>query len=294
MTKEELIQKITPYVTAYVPTFCIDYIEIPAPTVEAAYTRYTYRIPEQENIWEAYLIIYRRLRTLVDTPFKLDSYRGANVEDKRQWEILREALANLCMHTDHFSPIRSCIHAFTDKIEFMNAGNLPMQADQMARTFYSSLRNPTIAKLFRFANISENVGFGMGKLFSWKEITGNDVTFESNRNIVSICFYLKNNPDKSPLKQETTTTIPDLKDQQEKLGIKLGVNHSVNHSVSLEENKQSILLLVNFYPQITRINIAKILDITISTIDYHIRWLRKNGLLERVGADKNGYWKIKI
>lgn len=294
MTKEELIQKITPYVTAYVPTFCIDYIEIPAPTVEAAYTRYTYRIPEQENIWEAYLIIYRRLRTLVDTPFKLDSYRGANVEDKRQWDILREALANLCMHTDHFSPIRSCIHAFTDKIEFMNAGNLPMQADQMARTFYSSLRNPTIAKLFRFANISENVGFGMGKLFSWKEITGNDVTFESNRNIVSICFYLKNNPDKSPLKQETTTTIPDLKDQQEKLGIKLGVNHSVNHSVSLEENKQSILLLVNFYPQITRINIAKILGITISTIDYHIRWLRKNGLLERVGADKNGYWKIKI
>lgn len=50
----------TPFVTAYVPTFCVDYIEIPAPTVEAAYTRYTYRIPEQENIWEAYLIIYRR------------------------------------------------------------------------------------------------------------------------------------------------------------------------------------------------------------------------------------------
>lgn len=68
-----------------------------------------------------------------------------------------------------------------------------MQADQMARTFYSSLRNPTIAKLFRFANISENVGFGMGKLFSWKEITGNDVTFESNRNIVSICFHLQKN-----------------------------------------------------------------------------------------------------
>lgn len=63
--------------------------EIPAPTIEAAFTRYTYRIPEQENLWEAYLIIYRRLRTLIDTPFKLDSERGVNVEDKRQWDVLR-------------------------------------------------------------------------------------------------------------------------------------------------------------------------------------------------------------
>lgn len=217
----------TPFVTAYVPTFCVDYIEIPAPTVEAAYTRYTYRIPEQENIWEAYLIIYRRLRTLIDTPFKLDSYRGVNVEDKRQWDILREALANLCMHTDHFSPIRSCIHAFTDKIEFMNAGNLPMQADQMARTFYSSLRNPTIAKLFRFANISENVGFGIGKLFSWKEITGNDVTIDSDRNIVRICFHLQNNLSNPTSGTKDTPSISDIKTQQERLSIKLGIKLGV-------------------------------------------------------------------
>lgn len=239
-------------------------------------------IPEQENIWEAYLIIYRRLRTLVDTPFKLDSYRGVNVEDKRQWDILREALANLCMHTNHFSPIRSCIHAFTDKIEFMNAGNLPMQADQMARTFYSSLRNPTIAKLFRFANISENVGFGMGKLFSWKEITGNDVTFESNRNIVRICFYLKNNLDKSPSKQEATTPISDLKDQQEKLRRKLG------------ENRLSLLFLLHFLPRITGSELLKILDISTTSVDNNIKWLNEQDLIERVGNDRNGYWQIKV
>ena len=84
---------------------------------------------------------------------------------------------------------RSSIHAFTDKIEFMNAGSLPMPAEQMVRTFYSSLRNPTIAKLFRFANISENVGLGVGKLFSWKQLTGNDVTCESDRNVVRVTFF---------------------------------------------------------------------------------------------------------
>lgn len=74
--------------------------------------------------------------------------------------------------------------------------SLPMPAEQMVRTFYSSLRNPTIAKLFRFANISENVGFGMGKLFSWKQLPGNEVTCESDRNVVRVTFYLRNNIDK--------------------------------------------------------------------------------------------------
>ena len=58
-----------PYVLRYVPTFCVDYIEIPAPTIQEAEVRYTYRIPEQENIWEAVQIILRRFRTLVDAPY---------------------------------------------------------------------------------------------------------------------------------------------------------------------------------------------------------------------------------
>ena len=102
-----------------------------------------------------------------------------------------------------------------------------MQADQMARTFYSSLRNPTIAKLFRFANISENVGFGIGKLFSWKEITGNDVTFDSDRNIVRICFHLQNNLSNPTSDTKDTPSISDIKTQQERLSIKLGIKLGV-------------------------------------------------------------------
>ena len=316
----------SPYVTTYIPTFCIDYIEIPAPTVEAAFTRYTYRIPEQENIWEAYLIIYRRLRTLIDTPFKLDSERGVNVEDKRQWDVLREALANLCMHTDHFSPIRSCIHAFTDKIEFMNAGNFPMSADQMVRTFYSSLRNPTIAKLFRFANISENVGFGIGKLLSWKQLTGNDVSFESDRNIVRITFPFKNKVGSSTVfASEEVIQHYNLSTLQEnlgkKLGIKLGVITFLNEKLEREldfieseaesvgrklgkswenigrtlgVNRLSLLFLLYFSPNLTGTKISKILNISTTSVDNNIKWLKDKKIIERVGNDRNGYWQINL
>ena len=198
--------------------------------------------------------------------------------------------------SDHFSPIRSCIHAFTDKIEFLNAGSLLMPAEQMVRTFYSSLRNPTIAKLFRFANISENVGFGMGKLFSWKQLTGNEVTCESDRNVVRVTFFLKNNLDKVETVNPTDELELDVKTLQKRLGEKLGVKYSVIAFLNekLGENRLSLLFLLYFSPKITGQTIAKILDISTTSVDNHIKWFKEREVLERIGNDRNGYWKINI
>ena len=198
--------------------------------------------------------------------------------------------------SDHFSPIRSCIHAFTDKIEFLNAGSLLMPAEQMVRTFYSSLRNPTIAKLFRFANISENVGFGMGKLFSWKQLTGNEVTCESDRNVVRVTFFLKNNIDKIETVNPTDELELDVKTLQKRLGEKLGVKYSVIAFLNekLGENRLSLLFLLYFSPKITGQTIAKILDISTTSVDNHIKWFKEREVLERIGNDRNGYWKINI
>ena len=198
--------------------------------------------------------------------------------------------------SDHFSPIRSCIHAFTDKIEFLNAGSLPMPAEQMVRTFYSSLRNPTIAKLFRFANISENVGFGMGKLFSWKQLTGNEVICESDRNVVRVIFFLKNNLDKVETVNPTDELELDVKTLQKRLGEKLGVKYSVIAFLNekLGENRLSLLFLLYFSPKITGQTIAKILDISTTSVDNQIKWFKEREVLERIGNDRNGYWKINI
>ena len=198
--------------------------------------------------------------------------------------------------SDHFSPIRSCIHAFTDKIEFLNAGSLPMPAEQMVRTFYSSLPNPTIAKLFRFANISENVGFGMGKLFSWKQLTGNEVTCESDRNVVRVTFFLKNNIDKIETVNPTDELELDVKTLQKRLGEKLGVKYSVIAFLNekLGENRLSLLFLLYFSPKITGQTIARILDISTTSVDNQIKWFKEREVLERIGNDRNGYWKINI
>ncbi len=152
-------------VLRHVPTFCMDYIEIPGKSVKEASTRYTYRIPEQENLWEVYQVVIRRLFALVDKPFKMNN-QGVAEDDNRQFEVLREAWVNMLMHTDHFSPLRSCVRVFTDRIEFLNAGSFPVPPERIYGTFFSQARNPSIAKFFRFAKLAENAGFGLDKLRS--------------------------------------------------------------------------------------------------------------------------------
>lgn len=103
------------WVRHYVPTFWMDLVEIPGRSVREARTRYTYRIPEQENLWEYFQIMIRRLRLIVDTPFMMND-EGFNVEDRSQFKILREALVNMLSHFDPFSTIHSCIHIYTDRV----------------------------------------------------------------------------------------------------------------------------------------------------------------------------------
>lgn len=95
--------------------FWMDLVDIPGRSVREARTRYTYRIPEQENLWEYFQIMIRRLRLIVDTPFMMND-EGFNVEDRSQFKILREALVNMLSHFDPFNIIHSCINIYTNRV----------------------------------------------------------------------------------------------------------------------------------------------------------------------------------
>ena len=52
------------------------------------------------------------------------------------------------------------------------------------------------------------------------------------------------------------------------------------------------LELIRENKEITRQELADILDLTIDGIDWNIRKLKKEGILERIGPDKGGHWEI--
>lgn len=63
--------------------------------------------------------------------------------------------------------------------------------------------------------------------FSWKQLTGNDVTCESDRNVVRVTFFLKNNIDKDLGVLSANTQEADIETQQMRLGERLGVKYRV-------------------------------------------------------------------
>ena len=45
-------------------------------------------------------------------------------------------------------------------------------------------------------------------------------------------------------------------------------------------------------PKVTQISIANQLKISEKTVKRNIAKLKEKGIIERIGADKNGYWRI--
>ena len=166
-------------VQRYVSNFWIDYLEIPGKSLADARVRYTYRMPEQDNIWESYQIILQRLRNFVDAPYEAHA-DGVGAEDESQLYALREGLTNCCAHADYFSPMHPTIRVFADRIELQNPGRFMFPLSELRTQIHSIPRNPKLIKFFRYAKLGENAGYGIDKMLAWERLTKGKVEFASD------------------------------------------------------------------------------------------------------------------
>ena len=70
------------------------------------------------------------------------------------------------------------------------------------------------AKLFRYAGIAENAGYGMNKLASREALTGTRPTIESDRTIATVSF---------PLKSAVQSLVSTDTDVHVNVGVNVGV-----------------------------------------------------------------------
>ncbi|MDX1973487.1 MAG: HTH domain-containing protein [Candidatus Sumerlaeia bacterium] len=62
----------------------------------------------------------------------------------------------------------------------------------------------------------------------------------------------------------------------------------------LGENKAAIVILMLKTPEITVNELGDQLEISRNTVDRNIQKLKKDGVLERIGPAKGGYWKVNL
>ena len=176
-------------VQRYVSNFWIDYLEIPGRSLAEAQVRYTYRMQEQDNIWESYQIILQRLRNFVNAPYEARP-DGIGAEDESQLYALREGLTNCCAHADYFSPMHPTIRVFSDHIELQNPGRFMFPLSELRTQIHSIPRNPNIIKFFRYAKLGENAGYGIDKMLAWEQLTNGKVEFTSDLVSSTITYWL--------------------------------------------------------------------------------------------------------
>ena len=272
--KEDAIQEI-------IPDFRVDYLEIPGTSYSDATARYSFRLDEQENLWEYYFAISERLRRHLDLPFQLNP-EGFATENHPQLDALREALVNLLMHADYFSPARPRIRVFDDRIEFFNPGALPKPLKQIMAEDISLPRNPIIAKLFRVVKLAENAGYGFDKMINgWKKYTGKKPEFEQGQDFTKATFYLATKA------KIAMSGIPET-DQHgsEKVRRKFGDRFG--------ESSEKILDLIFEDKFLSASAISEKIGISSRAVEKALSKLKEMGVIERVGSAKGGYWKIKI
>jgi predicted HTH transcriptional regulator len=95
------------------------------------------------------------------------------------------------MHADYFSPIKSRIRIFSDKIEFFNPGGYPKPIEYFLHHDISIPRNPIVAKLFRTVKLAENAGYGFDKMIEgWKTYSKIPIEFQTDLDTSTTVFHL--------------------------------------------------------------------------------------------------------
>ena len=140
-------------------------------------------------------------------------------------------------------------------------------------------KNPAIAQIFTQMGRSEELGTGIRNVFKYsKAYSGSDVVLFSEEDVF-------------------VTRVPLMAlDDTSKFGLNenLLTTEEKNKVKSKEKSKEKIIQLLNKNKAITIGELANLSGISIGGVEKIIRQLKANGIIERIGPDKGGYWKVKI
>lgn len=183
-------------------------------------------------------------------------------EEKKLFDskCLREAWSNACLHTRWDKMIPPAIYIYSDRIEVVSTGGLPI--DYSLEDFYNGISHPInkqLQKILGQLGIVEQTGHGVLEII--KTYGKEAFTISDNNIIVTLKF---------PFMLSNSSTIFD--------------NLSKAHKLVLDT--------ISVNPSITKNEIAVICGLSTARISVIIKELKELKIVERVGSNKNGYWKI--
>jgi len=179
------------------------------------------------------------------------------------YDAVNEAVLNALVHND-WTVTEPQISLFSDRMEILSHGGLPN--GMSTEDFYEGIshpRNSTLMRVFLNMGLTEHTGHGVPTIIKkyGKE------AFEITDN------YIK-------------CRIPYDKNVLEMSGQSVGINVGIN------KTEKAVLGLLISNPEMTAEEIAIEVGVTKRTIERTLVSLKKKGLIERIGSNKNGSWAV--
>ena len=231
------------------------------------------RYDDREVIITNLIDSYRRLmdfgkKHLNDT-FVLDGDQSVSARDK----ILREIISNILAHRDYSNAYTAQFVIESNRIYTKNS-NLPHGHGELKLNQFEPFpKNPPISKVFREIGYADELGSGMRNTNKYTKLYSGGTPIFLEDNIFQIVIPME--------------SVADLQvgpDNVKK------VTEKVIEKVTEKEQEVLALLLEN--ANYTMPQLAEKLKISRKTIAVRLKSLKEKNVIERVGSDRKGYWKI--
>ena len=203
----------------------------------------------------------------------------------------------MIVHRDYTHHGNSSIKIFPDRIEFFNPGRLPDNisvSDLRQGTYVSDCRNKLIAKIFKEIDWIERYGTGIRRITDYfREYGSPEPQFENFQHGFKVTAYpLQKDTGFEDMSEKTVEKTVEISEKNdERLGEKLGETVEKNGE-RLGENQKNIVQLMQKNSHITIPELSEQIKISETAIQNNISKLKAKGIIERIGPDKGGYWKI--
>lgn len=236
-------------------------------------------------------------RLIVETNL-IDSYELLmNFAEKHLWDkfylegdarislrsaISREMLVNTLIHREFTSPYIAKFVIENNRMYTENANRAVTGRAISLENFEPNPKNPIIASFFRNIGLADELGSGVRNLYYYgKRYSGKDPELIDG-DIFRIIVPLNDNYSFGGGPGEAF-----LREFAARYGEKFGENFGENRT------KNKIIVAIQENPKTSAKSMAKQLGITTRAVEKNLSSLKADGIIERIGPAKGGYWVVK-
>ena len=296
-------------------------------------SRYDDRRTMRQNLIQ----VYDQLGAFVERYLPDKFYLPANTMQRQnlRWDLFREIVGNLCVHTDFSSGYACFFHVFKDRVVTKNPTRLLPEIPEGELTIQqlsNYTKNPLLVRVFHELNWAEDLGSGTRNILRYAPLYYPNYKIEINSSsqfIFSITYQddnvqdsdknvqenvtdngkmspteTENGPETEKMSQTDTENVPDTEKMSqtesenvpeftsEELDLSLEPKELKSVKEKKNRRRQAIVSLMHKDSHISMESIAEKLGVNERTIKRDIKELRESGVIERVGGDYGGEWKI--